>query len=155
MKWHDDDFSISDDSSDIDIPAVHRLLSGTYWAAARPQQRTEDGMRASVCFSLKHAAQQIGFARVITDGGCYAVVVDVVIDSRFQRRGLGSWLMKVVSSHSRFEGMVLVLWTSDQVAFYQACGLSEVADFHVMRRAPAWMGQKQNQSPEHNALTRE
>jgi len=152
MKWHHDDFSISDDSSDVDIPAVHRLLSGTYWAAARPQQRSEDGMRGSVCFSLKHGAEQIGFARVITDGGCYAIVVDVVIDSRFQRRGLGSWLVEVITSHSRFDGMVVILWTTDKVSFYQASGLSEVPEFHVMRRAPGWMPGKQNKPSETNAL---
>ena len=139
MKWHHEGFSISDNSSDADMPAVHRLLSGTYWAAARPKGRTDIGAQGSVCFSLKREAEQIGFARVITDGGCYAVVVDVVIDGRFQRRGLGRWLMTTITSHPKFDGMVLVLWTADQAAFYQACGLTKVADFHVMRRAPAWM----------------
>jgi GNAT superfamily N-acetyltransferase len=139
MKWHNEGFWISDDPSEVDTPAVHRLLSTTYWAAARPKKRTERGVTQSVCFSLKKDDAQIGFARVLTDDGCYAVVVDVVIDPRFQRKGLGGWLMTIITSYSRFEGMVLILWTADQVDFYKACGLSHLRDFAVMRKAPAWM----------------
>ena len=139
MKWQNDDFWISDESADADTPAVHRLLSTTYWAAARPKERTEQSIRESVCFSVKKDAEQIGFARVLTDSGSYAVVVDVVIDSRYQRRGLGRWLISVISSHPRFEGMVFILWTADQVEFYQACGLTHVPDFAVMRKAPPWL----------------
>src|SRR4051812_18063511 len=100
MKWHKDNFWISDELADVDIPAVHLLLSSTYWASARPKERTERSLRQSVCFSLKLESQQIGFARVLTDGGCYAIVVDVVIDSRFQKRGLGRWLLSVISAYS-------------------------------------------------------
>lgn len=142
MKWYRDNFCISDEPADVDLPAVHRLLSGTYWAASRLRERTEAGVGKSVCFSLKDDAEQIGFARVLTDDGCYAIVVDVVIDPRFQRKGLGHWLMSAISSHPRFEGAVLILWTADQVEFYKACGLTQVPDFSVMRKAPAWMKSK-------------
>ena len=139
MKWHREAYWISDDRSDVDVPAVHRLLSATYWAATRPPERTERALRECVCFSLKQEAEQIGFARVLNDGGSHAVVVDVVVDPRFQGRGLGRWLMSVITSHPRFEGMVQILWTADRVEFYKACGLDHATDLQVMRKAPDWM----------------
>lgn len=139
MKWFQGEFWLSDDLADVDMPAVHRLLSTTYWASARPRERTEQALSHSVCFSLKQEAAQIGFARVITDEGCYAIVTDVVIDARFQKRGLGRWLMAVIRSYPRFAGSVMILWTTDQVDFYRACGLSHEAGFKIMRQTPDWM----------------
>ena len=147
MKWHRDNFSLSDELADVDSSAVHRLLSTTYWASSRPKERTERALGQSICFSLKQESQQIGFARVLTDGGCYAIVVDVVIDPRFQKRGLGRWLLSVISSYPNFIGTVLILWTTDQVGFYEACGLRHEANFQVMRQAPDWM-KEENNSPE-------
>lgn len=152
MQWHKHDFSISDAFVDVDMPAVHRLLSTTYWAAARPTERTERGAQNSICFSLKKAHEQVGFARVLTDSGCYAIVVDVVIDGRFQRQGLGRWLVSVITSHPQFAGMVLILWTSGQTDFYEACGLTHVADFQVVRKAPTWMTTKANSKRQSRGL---
>jgi len=139
MKWHRNNFWISDELTDVDTASVNRLLSSTYWAASRPKERTERALSQSLCFSLKQECQQVGFARVITDGACYAIVVDVVIDSRFQKKGLGRWLLSVISAHPTFTGTVLILWTTNQVGFYQACGLQHEPGFQVMRQAPDWM----------------
>ena len=146
MKWHNDEFWLTDESSDIDLGAVHSLLSTTYWASARPKERTERATEKSVCFSLKLDREQIGFARVLTDDGCYAIVVDVVIDARFQKRGLGRWLLSTISSYAKFDGMVLILWTTDKVEFYKACGLTHEEEFQLMRRAPSWMKKNENHS---------
>ncbi len=56
MKWHNDEFWLSDESSDVDLATVHSLLSTTYWASARPKERTERAAEKSVCFSLKLGA---------------------------------------------------------------------------------------------------
>ena len=148
MKWRKDEFWLSDESSAVDTAAVHRLLSTTYWASSRPKERTERAIGHSICFSLKFDDEQIGFARVLSDDGCYAIVVDVVIDTRFQRRGLGRWLLSSISSYPRFDGMVLILWTTDQVDFYKACGLDHEEEFQVVRRAPHWMNKPPNKAPE-------
>jgi len=71
MRWRNDEFWLSDEPSDVDLATVHRLLAATYWASTRPAERTERAIRKSVCFSLKRGGEQIGFARVLTDDGCY------------------------------------------------------------------------------------
>jgi len=67
------------------------------------------------------------------------IVVDVVVDARFQRRGLGRWMLSTISAYPRFDEMVLILWTTDQVDFYKAYGLTHEKEFEVMRRAPRWI----------------
>jgi GNAT superfamily N-acetyltransferase len=139
MNWSKDEFWISDQRSDVDVPAVHKLLSVTYWASSRPKERTEQGIRQSMCFSLKQRGEQIGFARVLLDGGCYAIVVDVVVGPQFQGKGLGRWMLSVIASHPDLAGAVLILWTTDKVGFYEACGLKHETGFKLMRRIPEWM----------------
>jgi GNAT superfamily N-acetyltransferase len=139
MKWSQDEFWISDQRNDVDVDAVHKLLSTTYWASLRPTGRTERGICESLCFSLKRCEDQIGFARVLSDGGCYAIVVDVVVDPQFQGKGLGKWMLTVIADHPYLAGAVLILWTADKVGFYEACGLKYETGFKMMRRMPEWM----------------
>ena len=47
MKWHKDNFWLSDELTDVDTAAVNRLLSSTYWAACRPKNRTERALTQS------------------------------------------------------------------------------------------------------------
>jgi hypothetical protein len=145
MKWYNDGFSLSDELSDVDVPTVQQLLSTTYWASSRPQEKTERALSRSLCFSLKQESRQIGFARVLTDGAVYAIVLDVVIESQFQKRGLGKWLLSVIRCHPNLVSTVLILWTADQVDFYRACGLSHAAQFQVMRQIPGWMQENSGQ----------
>ena len=91
---------------------------------------------------------------MITDGACYAIVVDVVIDLRFQKKGLGRWLLSVISAHPNFTGTVLILWTTDQVGFYQACGLRHETGFQVMRLAPDWMkAESHKHTPDNSGIS--
>ncbi len=145
MKWYKDSFWLSDELSDVDVPTVQRLLSTTYWASSRPMEKTERALSQSVCSSLKQESRQIGFARVLTDGAVYAIVVDVVIEPQFQRKGLGQWLLTVIRSHPNFVSTVLILWTADQVDFYRACGFNHAAQFQVMRQIPDWMEEPPDQ----------
>lgn len=99
---------------------------------------TEAALAACLCFSLKTAGTQIGFARVLTDGACYAVLLDVVIHPAHRGRGLGRWMLKQIVAHPQVTGRRVVLWTTDKVAFYQAAGFTPEADFHVLGLSPFW-----------------
>jgi len=140
MRWHKDNFYISDDSEDVDLATVHRLLADTYWARERPRERTEASLARSLCFSVKtNGNEQAGFARVISDAGCYSIISDVVIDPQFRKMGIGKWLIGVICNHPQVVGSVTILWTTDQVEFYKSCGLAHETGIEVMRKPPAWM----------------
>lgn len=131
-------FSLTDDPGALQWPAVHALLGATYWAAKRRPQRTEEAARQSLCFSILHEGRQVGFARALTDEGVYAVILDVVIAPEFQGRGLGKWLLRSMLEHPRLKGLRVVLWTTDQVEFYRACGFKHEEAFQLLGTTPAW-----------------
>ena len=140
MRWNKDSFYITDARDEVDLDAVHRLLADTYWAKERPRERTESSLSHSLCFSVKTKESELaGFARVISDAGCYSIISDVVIDPRFRKMGIGKWLIGVICQHPQVVGSVIILWTTDQVEFYKSCGLAHETGIEVMRKPPAWM----------------
>lgn len=72
-------YTISTDGSRMDAAAIHRYLSGSYWAQGRPLAAVEKSIRHSLCFGVFEGQTQIGFARVITDHTIYAYLCDVFI----------------------------------------------------------------------------
>jgi len=140
MRWNKDSLYITDDPDAVDVAGVHRLLADTYWARERPRERTEASLAHSLCFSVKTNHDELaGFARVISDGGCYSIISDVVIDPKFRKRGIGKWLIGVICQHPQVVGSVIILWTTDQVEFYKHCGLVHESGIEVMRKPPPWM----------------
>ena len=133
MKWFKGNLLISDEYVDVDLETVHRMLVCTDWAKDRSKVKTEISLLNSLCFSVKESGIQIGFARVISDHGCCSVVLDVVIHPEYRGKGIGSWLIDVISSHPLVLGTAVVLWTDDKVEFYQSCGFTHEDRLHVMR----------------------
>ena len=67
------DYRISFDKAELDIDLIHAFLSGSYWAKGIPRHIVETSIRNSFCaavFAKDEAGQdeQVGFARLITDG---------------------------------------------------------------------------------------
>lgn len=123
MEWYLDNYKITDDPAQIDYPAVHRLLAGTYWAAGRSREKIETSCRNSLCFCLYDQDRQIGFARVVTDCAVFAWICDVLIDPEFRGRGLGKWLMEKVLEHPVLQNTAgQLLATRDAHGLYEKYG---------------------------------
>lgn len=99
MKWHKDDYLITDDTSKVQLDVVHRLLAATYWGGRRPREIVERMVLGSICFSLYHGPTQIGFGRAVTDGATFTWVADIVIEPEFRGTGLGKWMMECLLEH--------------------------------------------------------
>ncbi|RYZ46582.1 MAG: GNAT family N-acetyltransferase, partial [Chitinophagaceae bacterium] len=68
MQWTKDNYRISTDKDTINLNYVHSFLSQSYWAENVPIDVVRRSIEGSLCFVLLKSDQQIGFARVITDG---------------------------------------------------------------------------------------
>jgi len=87
-------------------------------------QRTIDN---SLPFGLYRGAEQIGFARVVTDYATFAWLADVFVLNEFRGRGLAKWLIEVVVNHPDLQGLrVWVLGTKDAHKLYRRFGFSEL-----------------------------
>lgn len=67
MEWTKDDFLITTVKDKIQVDYVHRFLSHSYWAQNIPIATLHRSISGSICFSVFHKNQQVGFARVITE----------------------------------------------------------------------------------------
>ncbi len=54
---------------------------------------------------MYRGAEQVGFARVVTDQATFAYLADVFILEEHQGRDLGKWLVETVLSHPDLQGL--------------------------------------------------
>ena len=124
MEWQRENFIISTDKSKLNIHYIHQFLSNeSYWAAGIPYAIVEKSIANSLCFGVYDAEKQIGFARIITDEATFGYLADVFVDTAYRGRGLGKWLMEIISDLP-FRKLLrnFMLGTKDAHKLYEQCG---------------------------------
>jgi GNAT superfamily N-acetyltransferase len=122
-------FSISTDPEQIDVAAVHRYLSRSYWAEGIPYETVAKSIAGSLCFGVFDGKSQIGFARVVTDRATFAYLCDVYILEEYRGLGLGSRLIRTVCAHADLQNLRrFALVTRDAHGLYEKFGFSLVAN---------------------------
>jgi GNAT superfamily N-acetyltransferase len=96
---------ITTDAEKLDFDAIHAYLSRSFWAEGIPKQTVAKAIANSLCFGLFDGADQVGFARVVTDRATYAYLCDVYVLETHQGRGLGKWLIETVMGHPDLQGL--------------------------------------------------
>lgn len=104
MEWRKDGFLITDDTSEVQLDVVHRLLAATYWGDRRPKEIVERMIAESICFSLYSGPTQIGFGRAVTDRATFTWVADIVVEPEYRGSGLGQWIMECLVMHPAVKG---------------------------------------------------
>ncbi|WP_132051021.1 GNAT family N-acetyltransferase [Pseudocnuella soli] len=128
MTWTKDDFTITTSKDLIDVPYVHRFLSRSYWAQDIPAEVVARSIEGSLCFSVLRQNNQVGFARVITDGATFAYLADVFIDEAFRGLGLSKWLMETIVAYPSLTGLRrFLLVTRDAHGLYEQFGFTPIA----------------------------
>ncbi len=127
-EWHRDGFIISTDKSKLDIDIIYGFLSASsYWAAERPRDVVERSIANSLTFGVYRGeyAEQVGFARVVTDYATFGWLADVFILSEYRGMKLGEWLIETVVSHPDLYNIRrLVLATRDAHGLYSKFGFA-------------------------------
>lgn len=84
--------------------------------------------------SLVHAAaydgdRLVGYVNVAWDGGVHAFLLDTTVDPGFQRRGIATELVRLVTEASRTRGAewLHVDYEPHLLGFYEACGFRPTA----------------------------
>jgi GNAT superfamily N-acetyltransferase len=128
-------YSISTDISKLDVNIIHKYLSEeSYWATGVPKNVIEKAILNSVCFGLYCDAEQIGFARLVTDKATFAYLADVFILPAFRGRGLSKWLMRTIQAHPEFQNLRRwILTTKDAHSLYEQCGWTRVPEDYMYR----------------------
>ena len=134
-SWQKGEFEISTDRLRLDREMIHDFLSHkSYWAQGRSLEVVNRGIEHSVSFGIYHGAQQIGFARVVTDYATFAWLADVFVLEDYRGQGLGKWLIEVILAHPQLQGFRRwALATKDAHELYRSFGFNE------LMRPERWM----------------
>ena len=129
-------YELDDDPARIDIEAVHRFLSEeAYWAEGRPREVVEDLIRSAArVVGLYDGTNQVGFARVVSDGHTLAYLADVYVLPAHRGRGLGVELVREAVEEGRFAGLRWLLHTRDAHRLYGRFGFGRPSERLMERR---------------------
>ena len=104
----------------------------------------ERAARGSLSFGVYFGAQQVGFARVVTDRATFGYLLDVFVLPEHRGRGLARWLMTTILEHPELQGFRRwMLGTKDAHRLYASVGFGpcanpervmEIVDRDVYRR---------------------
>jgi ribosomal protein S18 acetylase RimI-like enzyme len=130
-------YRIVDGFDKMKLEDIVSLLRMTYWADKRPIDKIEKSVRNSSCYGiyLEDADKLAGFARVISDYATVYYLCDVIIDTEYRHKGLGTALISYIDSLPEFSGLRGFLITRNAHALYRKFGY-EVVNDRVMLKEP-------------------
>jgi nitroimidazol reductase NimA-like FMN-containing flavoprotein (pyridoxamine 5'-phosphate oxidase superfamily)/GNAT superfamily N-acetyltransferase len=134
-----DDLVVSTDPRRIDFSFVHRFLSEeSYWARGIDERRQRLAMTHSLSFGVYRGAEQVGFARVLTDYGRLAYLGDLFVAQNARGHGIGKWLVATVLDHPDLATVDRwLLGTADAHRLYERFGFVRAdPDRYMVRRRP-------------------
>src|SRR5215216_5389061 len=121
-------YEISTDPARLDIAAIHAFLTQSYWSPGVPRSTVERAIANSLCFGAFWQAEQVGFARVVTDRATFAYLCDVYVLEAHRGRGLAQQLMDHVMQHPDLQGLRrMMLATRDAHSLYAKYGFTPLA----------------------------
>jgi GNAT superfamily N-acetyltransferase len=139
MEGRRGEYSISTERERLDLDVVHRFLSeDAYWSPGVPREVVARSIENSLCFGLYRGAEQVGFARVVTDCATTAYLADVFVLPEHRGRGLGVWLVETVFAHPDLQGLRrFFLGTADAHSLYERYGFRPADPARMMERRAA------------------
>ena len=136
MRRRIGELELDDDPGRVDVDAVHRFLSTSYWAEGRQREVVENLVRgAARVVGLYDGERQIGFARVVSDGHTLAYLADVYVLPEYRGRGLGLELVREAVEGGPQAGFRWLLHTRDMHGLYAKLGFGPPSE-RVLERGP-------------------
>ena len=135
--WTRGEYTISTDRRRLDVDVIHGFLRRSYWAAERDRDTVVRSIERSLSFGLYRGETQVGFARVVTDFVTVAFLADVFVLEECRGRGLGTWLVEVVTEIPELRGVRRwLLRTQDAHGLYRKFGFRDASAENMMQRLP-------------------
>lgn len=99
-------YEVSTDTNRLDIDLIYNFLSNdSYWAKNIPRDVVERSIANSIPFGAYLGAQQVGFARVVTDRAVFAYVGDVFVLPEHRGHGVSKLIMDAIRAHPELQGL--------------------------------------------------
>ncbi len=119
---------INTDKKQLDINFTNGFISNSYWAKGRTIETMQTCIDNSLNFGVYLQDRQIGFARVVTDFGQFAYIMDLFIGEKHRGKGFSKELMKYIMEFDKLKNVkVWRLATSDAHDLYKKFGFNSLA----------------------------
>jgi GNAT superfamily N-acetyltransferase len=128
-------YELDDDRGRVDVDTVYRYLSEeAYWVRGRDRGTIERLVRESTrVIGVYLGDQQVGFARVISDGTSVAWLGDVFVLAEHRRKGLGEELVREAVQHPDHRDVQWFLSKRDAHTLYAKFGFEAASDRTMVR----------------------
>jgi GNAT superfamily N-acetyltransferase len=119
-------------SLDTPAPDEYRSLRVAAGLSAMSEEAAVRGLPSSWCsVCVRVDDQLIGMGRVVGDGGCFFLVVDIAVDPSWQKQGVGKRIMAALMEqlHARAPAGAMIGLFADGQAYrlYQQYGFKLLA----------------------------
>ena len=122
------DYELVEDPERIDVAAAHAYLARSYWSPNIPLATVERAIANSLCVAVRHAGEQVGLARVVTDRATFAYLADVYVLEEHRGRGLAQAMVQRLHDHPDLQGLRRwLLMTVDAHSLYEKLGWTPLA----------------------------
>lgn len=120
------DFRISTVKEELNVPLIHKFLSEqSTWANNIPYAIVQRSIANSLCFGGFLGADQVAFARVISDYATFANLVDVFVLPEWRGKGYSKCILQAVFSHPELQNLRrFMLATNDAHGLYAQFGFT-------------------------------
>ena len=122
--------------NEMDFDKVTDMLKDVWWSPRIKKPEVIQGAQNSALLvgAFSNEGEQIGFSRVISDKTRFAYIMDVVVDSRYRKQGMGQAMINYILHHTELKDVYQwLLLTKDAHSVYQKTG------FHPLSTAADWM----------------
>ena len=128
-------YEVDDDRGRVDIDMVHRYLTEeAYWVPGRDRATIERLVRESTrVVGVYRGDEQVGFARVISDGSSMAWLGDVFVVTEHRGLGLGEELVREAVEHPEHRDVYWYLNTRDAHRLYAKFGFEAPGEGTMVR----------------------
>lgn len=119
-----DSYCIDTDPARLQEDVIYSFISQrSYWGQGRPLETMRKAIANSLNFGVYAGADQVGYARLVTDQATFGHLCDVFILETHRGLGLGKWLVETITRSMDALGVrKLTLSTNDAHELYRRYG---------------------------------
>lgn len=129
------EFIIRFGCENMDFDKVTGMLSQAFWSKGIRKSEVEQGaFNSALVAGVFFKNEQVGYSRVISDKTRFAYILDVYVDEKFRRNGIGRLMINSILKHDELKDVYQwLLITKDAHGVYGKSG------FTGLSRPGDWM----------------
>lgn len=113
----------------MNFDKVTEMLTHAYWSPGIGKEEVMKGAaNSTLVFGVFDAAEtQIGYARVLSDKVRFCYLMDVIVDEKHRRKGIGQDIVKYILNYPELKDVyTFTLRTADAHGVYEKLGFKQI-----------------------------